>query len=137
MKFHHHNLEFEISDSLLTKGSVFGFKPKNKSYLVDFESVSDNTKVISLSYNDFEPLYHRQKAKGIFCDDVLTADERVLRIIKWLVSDHKIEPIEYSLSEHPNYKYKLEDGCHRFHVSLALGFTEIPSIMKTWDIYNC
>jgi hypothetical protein len=137
MKFHHHDLEFEIADSLLSKGAAFSFKPENKCYSVAFKNINDQAKVASLPFNDFEPLYQRQKNKGVFCDDILTADERVLRIIKWLIANNEIEPVVYTLSEHPNYKYKLEEGCHRFHVSLALGYSEIPSVMRTWDIYNC
>jgi hypothetical protein len=130
MKFKHHQLEFEIEDEWLVEANVVGFRPQQNCYLPDYSTVGER-KVFNVFIEDVEPLLKRSKNKGIFCDHKKsneTAKQRVLRILNWLRENKPIEPVKVVPSEKNNFKYKLVDGCHRFHCALAMGFIAVPAI---------
>jgi hypothetical protein len=66
-----------------------------------------------------------------------TARERTVFILKALVEKKSLSPIDVVKYEGPGpYKYKLTDGTHRLHCSIALGFEKIPAVWG-FDITNC
>lgn len=131
MLFRHHDLMFEINDEWLTEADVVNFKPDNDNYGIDYEKTI-SADVFFVSVNDVEPSHQRAHTRGIFCNDDNTgefAKARVIRILKWIQSNHRIEPVKVVLSKMGTHKYKLVEGCHRFHCALALGFKGVPATL--------
>jgi hypothetical protein len=64
--------------------------------------------------------------------EIKTAKERVLSIFSGFENGEKIKPIvlyrKQNISECINL-FKLTDGCHRLHCSIAYGFKKIPAII--------
>lgn len=131
MKCRHHQLEYEINDEWLAEAGARGFVPTRDCYRTQSAGVSKE-KVTTVAIDSVEPLVERARLRGIFCDDNDTgvfAKERVIRILRWLVADHEIEPVKVVRSQNPSYKFKLVEGCHRFHCANALGFKKVPAVM--------
>ena len=129
MMYRHHQLEFEIDDRWLAEAKVLDFKPSQDCYLVNYAAVTKED-VFTIFIDSVEPSLERAKARGIFCNDKNTgesAKQRVMRILLWLRSNFEVEPVRVVPSENNTYKYKLVDGCHRFHCALALGFKCVPA----------
>lgn len=125
----HHQLEFEIDDCWLAEAKVLDFKPSQDCYIADYNSVAKND-VFTLSINCVEPSLERAKVRGVFCNDIgsgESAKQRVMRILLWLKSNHKIEPVRVVPSKSDIYQYKLVAGSHRFHCAIALGFKYVPA----------
>ena len=68
----------------------------------------------------------------------MVMDDKILKVMKdeevyGVLENKEIEPIWYIQSQEDGYKYKVVCGIHRFHTSLALGFTEIPAVLRKYD----
>lgn len=131
MKYLHHQLEYEIDDEWLAEAGVRDFKPSRDCYRASSKAASQGS-VFTVPIDSVEPLRERAKLKGIFCDDNETgasAKQRVIQILCWFIADQEVEPVKVVISKNPNYKYKLVDGCHRFHCANAMGFKNVPATM--------
>ena len=135
MKYSHHQLEYEIDDEWLAEAGVLGFKPGQDCYPADSTSLSDRD-IFTVPIESVAPSLDRAKSRGVFCDDKQTGDsakQRVIRILRWLLANQGVEPVKVVISKDKNYKYKLVEGCHRFHCAHALGFKNVPAI-KGFDM---
>lgn len=129
MKYRHHNLEYEIDDEWLAEAGAVGFRPNRDSY----SAMRVDGEILFIPIASVEPLTERARLKGIFCDDretCATAKERVIRLLRWFVADEAVEPVKVVTSNNPGYKYKLVEGCHRFHCAHALGFVSVPATLR-------
>ncbi|MFL6311905.1 MAG: hypothetical protein ACJ71W_07345 [Terriglobales bacterium] len=60
----------------------------------------------------------------------LTAKDRVLKILRGFLANEAIPPVEVVelLPPVAPYRYKLTNGTHRFYLSIAAGFRQIPAV---------
>jgi len=130
MKCKHHDLEFELEDEWLIEADMVSYSPTEASYKPDLQKTKGE-EILLIPINEIAPLIERAKCKGIFCDNENdTAKERVVRILKWFKEHKAIEPISVAeLGETEKFKYKVLAGSHRFHCSIAVGFTKMPAIL--------
>jgi len=129
MKYSHNGLEFDVEVEWLEKSGVRNFVPESSSYIPD-ESKVEGKEIFYVLLNDIEPLKERASSKGVFCaDDKSSAEERVLRLLRWFVAGESVEPVRVVCNEEGDkYKYRLTEGCHRLHCSIVVGFTGIPAV---------
>ena len=106
------------------------YSPEDVSYKPDINK-ANGQKVMFLPISEIAPLKERAKCRGVFCgNEEDTARGRVVRILKWFKENKEIEPISVAkLKDNEKYKYKVLAGSHRFHCSIAVGFSEVPAIM--------
>ena len=130
MKCNHHDLDFELNDEWLIEADMMSYSPRYDSYKPDMNKANDQ-EVMLIPINDIAPLKERAKCRGVFCDNEEdTAKERVVRILKWFKENKEIEPISVAeLKDSEKYKYKVLAGSHRFHCSIAVGFSKVPAVM--------
>jgi hypothetical protein len=125
----HHELEFELPDEWLTEAGLSDPIIARDCYLPDLEAACGQD-VFNVPIDSIEPLIERAARKGVFCDDDATgetAKQRVLRILRKLKSDQKIEPVKVVRSQNPEFSYKLTAGSHRFYCAIALGCESVPA----------
>jgi hypothetical protein len=131
MKYTHHQLEYEIDDEWLVEAGVRNFKPKRDYYRAKSTGPSQENVFVVL-IDSVEPLTKRSRLRGIFCDDKETGDtakQRVIRILRWFLDDHEIEPVKVVKSKNPDFEYRLVEGCHRFYCANAMGFKSVPATL--------
>ena len=131
MIFKHHELEFELPDEWLAEAGLFDPIITRDCYLPDLKATRGQD-VFNVPIDSVEPLIERAARKGVFCDDNTTGEtvkQRVLRILRRLKTNQKIEPVKVVHSRLPGFSYKLSEGCHRFHCAVALGYKSVPATM--------
>jgi hypothetical protein len=126
----HHNKEFEMKDEWLVEADVVDFVPIEPSYSPDSANAREQD-FLEIPIDDIAPMEERA-VKGVsFDNEQDSGRERVVRILNWFRECQDIEPIgEFRLKENEKYKYKLVRGSHRFHCSIALGFSKISAILS-------
>lgn len=125
----HHELEFELPDEWLAEAGLSDLIMARDRHLPDLKAACGQD-VFNVLIDSVEPLIERATRKGVFCDDVATgetAKQRVLRILRRLKSNQKIEPVKVVRSQNPEFSYKLIAGSHRFHCAIALGYRSVPA----------
>ena len=128
----HHNLNFEFKREWLEASNMTLFKPSSDFY--SYASVDDGREVHIVNILDIAPCEQRAVLKGVFCDQNSenTARDRVTSILKGFRDKQTIEPIEIKPYQGgKGYKYKMYHGSHRFHCSIAVGYTHIP-VVYSW-----
>jgi hypothetical protein len=126
MKFHHHGMEIELSDSWWVEAQMEGFVPIARAYNTDASSLRGRV-AREISIQDVAPLVERRKI-GIFREnEEACARDRVVQILRGFRQGDLIPPVEIANCDEP-YKYKLVHGAHRFYCSLAVGFTHVPTV---------
>jgi hypothetical protein len=127
MKFAHHGLQFELPDEWWTEAGMRGFVPTFTAYRVNHRLFQN---VREVPIKDIGPV-SRNSDVAIFNDseEVCSARERVVRILRGFRFDNAIPPVEIIEGQPGSpYRYKLVHGAHRFYCSLAAGFRCVPSI---------
>ncbi len=115
MKFSLGDHAFSIEDSWWSDAKMSDFKPEAKHYC---PTVKDGVRVLDISR--IEP---RIRARGF-------NRRRLLRILTGFRKGREIPPIEVFEFEATNgYVYRIMDGYHRYHSSIAAGFTHIPAVI--------
>lgn len=125
----HHELEFELPDEWLAEAGLSDPMITRDCYLPDLEATCGKD-MIKVPIDSVEPLIERAEGRGVFCDDDTTgetAKQRVLRILRRLKANQKLEPVKVVYSQSPGFNYKLTEGCHRFHCAVALGYNSVPA----------
>lgn len=131
MEYTHHELSYEIDDEWLLEAGALKFQATHESYRT--ASVSPNMgEVFQVLIGSVEPLVERARQRGIFCgnqDTRESARQRVVRILRWLVTDAEIEPVVVVKVSNGRFEYRLFEGCHRFHCANAMGFRSVPATL--------
>jgi hypothetical protein len=131
MKYKHHQLEYEINDEWLHEAGAYDFNPIREHYCTSSDSINGRV-VLIVPIDSIEPLTERAHLRGIFCDDHKTGEsarQRVVRILRWFLCEHEVEPVKVVHSLNKEYKYKLVEGCHRFYCANAIGFKSVPATL--------
>jgi hypothetical protein len=113
--------EFEIPDDWLSEAGIVGFKPTARAY----RSI---TTAVLVPLTAVEPVAryvtHPKDWRGF--DRV-----RLVRVLQGFVAGDEIEPVPavelpvHEIASSP-YRYRVCNGFHRFHASIAAGFDMLP-----------
>lgn len=131
MKYMHHELSYEIDDEWLQEAGAQNFRTESECYRASPVPESRGV-VFQVHIGSVEPLTTRASQRGIFCADRNTGDsarQRVVRILRWFVSDAEVEPVKVVKASDARYGYRLIEGCHRFYCANALGFKRVPATL--------
>jgi hypothetical protein len=132
MIIRHHDIQEKLEDSWLVAAGAASFVPSLSAYNVD--ETSRNGRVISLiDLTEIAPV-RRESGVSFFnasIEEGLTAEERVIRILRAFVNGVALPPVELVRTSSDTHPYKLFNGAHRDYLSLAVGFTHIPAVDRT------
>jgi hypothetical protein len=113
--------DFEIPDDWLAEAGMVGFTAAATAY-------RSAPAAVLVPLTMIEPPYRRVS----YPKDWRGFDRvRLIRVLKWIVADAEIEPVplfELPATDFPHtpYRYRVTDGFHRFHASIAAGFENLP-----------
>jgi hypothetical protein len=128
MKFNSSEITFEIPEEWLNEAR-FSSEPNGRSHY-EYE-YSKNVFLVSVV--DIFPKIRGQDVP-IFNDgesdgELKTARERTVSILKAIQLGVPLPPVKVvNLNGDKKYKFKLVEGCHRFHCSIVAGFEKIPAV---------
>lgn len=133
------NYKFELDDSWINE-SVFNSSVISTQHYKADKNKANDKEVLFISISDIYPKI-RGNGVPIFNDGEVegvlkTAKERTVSILKAIMSNSALPPVEVVDLNEGGYKYKLVHGSHRLHCSIAAGFTQIPAIYG-FDINSC
>ena len=136
MKFNRLSLEFEIPDDWLTEGKFQEWlrEPRaTRAYRAMEPPFPPDPQDPGIPQNEadivpldlIEPPVSRTLPNGTpFCK------ERLLRVLAGFKEDQSLPPV-HTLEALPGpYRFTLFNGFHRFHASVAAGFTHIPAVVS-------
>lgn len=103
---------------LLAKAAMVSFKPNFASFATSEDPLYES-RVVPIA--EVKPI---ERASGV----ANFGEQRALNILSAIKSNIPLPPVRVQVLDTAcgPYKYELHDGFHRFHLSLALGFTHIP-----------
>ena len=127
MKVNRGEISFEISDEWLDEAG-FSPEPTGKSHY-EYEDSKDTFIVsicdISPSVRGGDvPVFNDGESDG----EIKTARERTVSTLKAILFGIPLPPVKVvDLKGDSKYRFKLVEGCHRFHCSIVAGFEKIPA----------
>lgn len=127
MIFHHHDLSVTVEDHWLIAAGAESFIPSSTAYIVDANPSSS-----LISIDDIKPV-RRGAGVPLFNkshDGELTAEERVIRILRAFVDGVALPPVEIVRVSSEGQPFELFDGAHRLYLSLAVGYTHVPAVLS-------
>jgi len=127
MKINANDISFEIPEEWIEEA---GFSSESKG-MCHYEYENSET-VFLVSIADVFPRI-RGEGVPIFKDGesdgvIKTAKERTVSILKAIRLGIPLPPVRVvKVAGDTKYKFKLVEGCHRFHCSIAAGYDKIPA----------
>jgi hypothetical protein len=124
VKIRHHDLVTDLDDEWWAEAGMEGFVPTRQSYRTD----QDATEV---SIVDIGPVGTVRQLHRIFREspDGVPARDRALKILQGFRRGEAIPPVEVTEGDEGyGHKFKLTNGTHRLYLSIAAGFTHVPTI---------
>jgi hypothetical protein len=132
MKYVHHQVTYVIDDEWLREAGALGFSANRACYPASVSPEFEG-EVIQVPIASVEPLIERAQQRGVFCENEKSGEsarQRVVRILRWFVSDAAVEPVIVEEVSGGPYQYRLVAGCHRFHCANAMGFVSVPAFLN-------
>jgi len=131
MKFCYGGVTFELPDDWMIEADFPGERKTAKHYPFD-SSIFKKAFVVPISSifspraNEGTPIFNSREIDG----HMVSAKDRTISILRGLCNGNPIAPVKVVNFKTTNnkYKYKLVNGTHRFHCSIAAGYTEIPVV---------
>jgi hypothetical protein len=122
VKIKHHEREIELPDDWWAEAGMADFVPSTNAY-----RVYPASEIFTVSIENVGLVTRPEVFKD--SEDSGTAHSRVLKILCGFRLGEAIPPVEV-VGAKPEYghRFKLTYGAHRFHCSLAAGFTHVPAI---------
>jgi len=126
MKILHGHVEHDLPDSWWHGAQMRAFVRGRECYRANL-GCYPGLPILELSPNDVEPL-DRQLAYGVFRDA-----PSVMRILRAFQEDVPLPPVQVVEAEVPGakYRFRLQDGGHRFYAALAAGYARVPAVDVT------
>jgi hypothetical protein len=125
VKIAHHDLATNINDEWWVEAGMPRFVPTSWAYRSDRDAVE-------IRIADIGPVDLQRQLIGIFRDNAdlgIPARERVLKILWGFRCGETIPPVKIVEGDAGyGYKYRVKDGVHRLYLSIAAGFTHVPTI---------
>jgi hypothetical protein len=126
VKIAHHDLMTDLNDEWWTEVGMHSFVPRSRAYR------SIDRHAIEVRIAEIGPISSQRQSIGIFrgnADMGISARERVLKILWGFRCGEAIPPVQVVEGNAGyGYKYRLTDGVHRLYLSIAAGFTHVPTI---------
>jgi len=122
-------VEFEIPDVWFQKAGMLNFVRATPSYRSGPHPDHLDYPMQIVPIGQIKPV---RRNPAVTLDFGGFAEDRMIRILGGFVLDHNIPPIKVSVSDELRYVYQVYDGMHRFHASVAAGFTAQPVIIGKW-----
>jgi len=130
VKIAHHDLVTDLDDEWWTEAGMHSFVPTSPAYRCDRDAV-----VVRIE--DICPVSLQRLSMGIFKDNTdwrIPARERVLKILWGFRCGEAIPPVEIIVGDAGYaHGYRLTDGTHRLYLSIAAGFTHVPTVRDFSD----
>jgi hypothetical protein len=114
-----------VPEALWTASGMIDFSPAASSYrpLIDF----DGQPVLTVPIAEVRPPIRNPGVEGLI-------RPRALRILAGFLQDEAIPPINVADQPIGRYRYRVCDGFHRYHLSVAAGFSHIPvMVQEFWE----
>lgn len=108
-----------IPDAWWEAASMIGFTPSTNAFGVDPQT-SD---IVFVAMSDILP---PERDSGIKQFD----EQRMSSILNAIRGGVFLPPVEVYEKLSPPYRYKVYDGYHRYYASAAVGFVDLPVIVK-------
>lgn len=128
MRVNIYEISFEIPEDWVDEAG-FSSESKGKSHY-EYEN-SENIFLVSVAEvfpkirGENVPIFKDGESDGVF----KTARERTVSILKAIELRVPLPPVKVvNLTDDKKYKFKLVEGCHRFHCTIAAGFEKIPTV---------
>ena len=119
------SIEFEIPDAWLEEAGADIYKLTLDSYKYPTDSVNP---VVLMAFDQLQAPEREENVTWFIKD-------RMVSLLKGAVSECAIPPVEVHLKSNEN-TYRLRDGFHRFYMSIALGFSKLPVVVKPYFDFN-
>jgi hypothetical protein len=127
VKIAHHDLTTDLNDEWWAEAGMHSFVPLARAYRSDRIAVA-------VHIADIGPVSLQRRTIGIFKDnpDVgISARERVLKILWGFRCGEAMPRVEIIEAESEyGHKYRLIEGVHRLYLSIAAGFTHVPTVAR-------
>lgn len=127
MKINTNEISFEIPQEWIEEAG-FSSEPNGKSHY-EYEN-SETVFLVTIAdvfpkiRGENVPIFNDGESDGVF----KTAKERTVSILKAIRHGTPLPPVRVvNLTDDKKYKFKLVEGCHRFHCSIAAGYEKIPA----------
>jgi hypothetical protein len=125
VKIAYHDLMTDLNDEWWAEAGMYSFVAISRAYRSD-------RKPVEVRIVDIGPVGVQRQSIGIFKDSLdfgISARERVIKILWGFRCGEAIPPVQVVEADAGyGYKYRLTDGVHRLYLSIAAGFTHIPTI---------
>lgn len=127
MKINANEISFEIPEEWIEEAE-FSSKPNGMSHY-EYEN-SETVFLVSIAdvfpriRGEGVPIFKDGESDGV----IKTAKERTVSILRAIKLGISLPPVKVvSMTGDTKYKFKLVEGCHRFHCSIAAGYEKIPA----------
>lgn len=123
-----HRLERELHQALIA-AEMLAFHPSESSYR--FAAANEKEEPVVVPIADIRPAIRNE---GIECINA----ERGALILNLIKRGKPLHPIVVNAPPdlQPPYRYSLYDGYHRLNISVALGYSHIPVVIRPWFDFN-
>jgi hypothetical protein len=126
VKVAHHDLMIDLNDEWWTEAGMHNFVPASRAYR------SSDRDAVEVRIAEIGPVGPERRLKGVFRDNLdagIPVRNRVLDILRGFKCREAIPPVEIIEGDAGyGYRYKLTHGAHRLYLSIAAGFTHVPTI---------
>ena len=130
MRFKKGEIFFELEDAWIEEAGFIPLALKGKHY----KFIQDPSwKVFLIAIDDVcppkraegVPIFNATEVNG----KVISARERTVSILRAIAQGTPLPPVKVvDSSSSEKYKFKLVDGVHKFHCSIAAGYSHIPAV---------
>ena len=117
--------QFDVPDEWLRKAGAEGFQARRDHY-----RPAPASEGLTLKLAPVAAVQPPRRCAGV----VGLHEDRAVRILEGFVGDAEMEPIlAYEVQDGP-HRYRVGDGYHRFHLSIAAGFSQLPLMLSpVWE----
>jgi len=125
--------DFEIPDGWWSDAGMTDFKPTGIAYRSGPHQAHTDYEVMIVPIAEIKPIH---RSPGVTLDHAGFNRDRMTKILRGLRDGDQIEPVQVSTLDAGPYKFQIYDGFHRFHASVAVGFTALPVIIGKWGFFS-
>jgi hypothetical protein len=124
---------FEIPDSWWVAAKMQTFARQGDHYNSAVDEDHPNCSVRLISISQITPMRRNQNVPLDFGG---FGRERMVSVLLGIAANAAIKPVKIRPSiTTTGYIYDLYDGMHRYHASIAAGYSLLPAIVDNWGVY--
>jgi hypothetical protein len=118
-----HGYSFSIKNIWLSETGIRLFSKTGGCYKFS-KRTGDERDVIIVKISEINPSI---RGYGI---PIFRGESSVLDIFRAFKNDIPLPPVEVEKINNGEYRFELKAGCHRLHLSIAVGFDSVPAVLK-------